>query len=39
MVDSSNDSELKLVDFGLSKMLGPKESATESLGTLVIYIG
>ncbi len=35
MVDLSNESELKLVDFGLSKILGPNETSTEPFGTLV----
>lgn len=34
MVDNSDESELKLVDFGLSKMLGPSETCTEPFGTL-----
>lgn len=39
MVDESNDSELKLVDFGLSKILGPNETSSDPFGTLVrIYI-
>lgn len=35
MVDNSNDSELKIVDFGLSKILGPTETSTDPFGTLV----
>lgn len=35
MVDMSNDSELKLVDFGLSKILGPNETTNDPFGTLV----
>jgi hypothetical protein len=38
MVDGSNDSELKLVDFGLSKILGPNETCTDPFGTLVTYM-
>ena len=34
MVDNTNDSELKLVDFGLSKILGPTETSTDPFGTL-----
>jgi len=34
MSDASDDSELKLVDFGLSKMLGPNETSTDPFGTL-----
>eukprot|EP00826_Nyctotherus_ovalis_P030707 TRINITY_DN2451_c0_g1_i10.p1 TRINITY_DN2451_c0_g1~~TRINITY_DN2451_c0_g1_i10.p1 ORF type:complete len:468 (-),score=156.94 TRINITY_DN2451_c0_g1_i10:465-1868(-) len=33
MTDNSDQSEAKLVDFGLSKMIGPKESCTEPFGT------
>ncbi len=33
MVDESDDSDIKLVDFGLSKMIGPNESCTEPFGT------
>ena len=36
MADTSDDSELKLVDFGLSKILGPNETSTDPFGTLVI---
>jgi len=35
MVDESDESELKLVDFGLSKTLGPNETCKEPFGTLV----
>lgn len=38
MVDDSNESSIKLVDFGLSKILGPTETSTEPFGTLVIPI-
>ena len=38
MVDTTDESELKLVDFGLSKILGPSETSTEPFGTLVIFI-
>ena len=34
MVSDSNDSDIKLVDFGLSKFLGPTETATDPYGTL-----
>ena len=37
MVDSSNESELKIVDFGLSKILGPNETSIDPFGTLVSY--
>lgn len=39
MVDESEVSELKLVDFGLSKILGPNETSTEPFGTLVRMFG
>jgi hypothetical protein len=35
MVSEGDNSELKLVDFGLSKILGPNETTTEPFGTLV----
>jgi hypothetical protein len=35
MVDDKDNSELKLVDFGLSKLLGPNETSNEPFGTLV----
>lgn len=38
MVESSDDSELKLVDFGLSKILGPNETTNDPFGTLVIFV-
>ena len=38
MVEETDDSDLKLVDFGLSKMLGPSETCTEPFGTLVITL-
>lgn len=33
IVDESDDSDVKLVDFGLSKMIGPNEYALEPYGT------
>jgi len=36
MVDKSDKSDIKIVDFGLSKIIGPNELCTESYGTLVI---
>ena len=38
MVEETDDSDLKLVDFGLSKMLGPSETCTEPFGTLVMTL-
>lgn len=35
MVSNQDDSEIKLVDFGLSKILGSNETSTEPFGTLV----
>ena len=35
MADDSDDSQLKIVDFGLSKMIGPNETASDPFGTLV----
>lgn len=37
MVNDSDTSDLKLVDFGLSKILGPTETSTEPFGTLVSF--
>lgn len=34
MVDKSDDSDIKLVDFGLTKTFGPGETCTEPYGTL-----
>ncbi len=34
MTDESEDSDVKLVDFGLSKIIGPKETCEEPYGTL-----
>ena len=34
MVNGNDDSEIKLVDFGLSKTFGPGESCKEPFGTL-----
>ena len=38
MADDSDDSQLKIVDFGLSKMIGPNETASDPFGTLVNYL-
>lgn len=34
MVDDSDNSDIKLADFGLSKILGPSETSTEPFGTM-----
>jgi len=34
MSDSTDKSQPKLVDFGLAKIIGPSETATEPFGTL-----
>jgi hypothetical protein len=38
MTDNTDLAEAKLVDFGLSKMIGPNETSTDPFGTLVIYL-
>ena len=35
MSDDTDQAELKILDFGLSKIIGPNELATEPYGTLV----
>jgi len=35
MDNDKDDSSLKLVDFGLSKILGQNETSTEPFGTIV----
>jgi len=34
MGDQSDETQLKIVDFGLSKMIGPSETSTDPFGTL-----
>jgi serine/threonine protein kinase len=34
MVSNADNSELKIVDFGLSKIIGPNESSLDPFGTL-----
>ena len=34
MVDNTANSDIKLVDFGLSKIIGPNESSLDPFGTL-----
>ena len=38
MTDESEESDIKLVDFGLSKIIGPNELCNEPFGTLS-YVG
>ena len=35
MTDNSEDADIRLLDFGLSKIIGPSETCTEPFGTLV----
>ena len=35
MCSNDDDAQLKLVDFGLSKMIGPNETTNDPFGTLV----
>jgi calcium-dependent protein kinase len=35
MADSSEDADIRLLDFGLSKIIGPNETCNEPFGTLV----
>jgi len=34
MIDSSETTDLKIVDFGLSKIIGPNETSLDPFGTL-----
>lgn len=36
MTDNSEEADIRLVDFGLSKIIGPNEFCNEPFGTLVI---
>ena len=36
MTDNSEEADIKVVDFGLSKIIGPKQTCTEPFGTLVL---
>lgn len=38
MTDTSDTADLKVMDFGLSKMIGPKEKCREYFGTIVRFI-
>jgi calcium-dependent protein kinase len=35
MTDDTEDSDIRLLDFGLSKIIGPNETCNEPFGTLV----
>ena len=35
MVDLKDEADLKIVDFGLSKIIGPNETSLDPFGTLV----
>ena len=35
MTDSTEDADIRLLDFGLSKIIGPNETCKEPFGTLV----
>lgn len=37
MTDNSDDADIRLLDFGLSKIIGPTQLCREPYGTLVIY--
>lgn len=37
MVNGSEDADLKIVDFGLSKIIGPNETSLDPFGTLVSW--
>jgi serine/threonine protein kinase len=37
MTDNTDEADIRLLDFGLSKIIGPNEYCTEPFGTLVIY--
>ncbi len=38
MTDNTEDADIRLLDFGLSKIIGPNETCIEPFGTLVNYI-
>ena len=35
MTDNNDNADIRLLDFGLSKIIGPSETCTEPFGTLV----
>ena len=37
MASNEESSDLKIVDFGLSKIIGPNETSLDPFGTLVIF--
>ena len=38
MVDNGEETDLKIVDFGLSKIIGPNETSLDPFGTLVRFL-
>jgi serine/threonine protein kinase len=38
MTDKTDEADIRLVDFGLSKIIGPNETCGEPFGTLVNFI-
>jgi serine/threonine protein kinase len=38
MTDNTEDADIRLLDFGLSKIIGPTETCTEPFGTLVLIL-
>lgn len=38
MTDSTEKADIRIMDFGLSKIIGPGETCTEPYGTLVILL-
>jgi calcium-dependent protein kinase len=38
LTDDTDDADIRLLDFGLSKIIGPNEKCHESLGTIVNFI-
>jgi serine/threonine protein kinase len=37
MTDSTDEADIKLLDFGLSKIIGPQDKCTEPYGTVVRF--
>jgi serine/threonine protein kinase len=38
MTNNKEDADLRILDFGLSKIIGPGETCSEPFGTLVIFL-